>query len=144
MQFFDILKNTSELKVLLCFVLLDTIFGCFRSLKERKLNSNIGIDGLIRKFGMMISVIFFIGIDYLLKINLISFIPDEIKKFIGIDSVGISTLFLYLFIIYEFLSVLKNMIKCKLPIPKKLQQFLENIFNKYTSELDEKKGDKNE
>jgi hypothetical protein len=29
------------------------------------------------------------------------------------------------------------MIKCKLPIPKKLQQFLESIFNKYTSELKE-------
>ena len=141
MQFFNILKEATELKVLLIFVLLDTIFGIFRSLKERKLNSNIGIDGLIRKFGMMVSVIFFIAIDYLLKINLIGFIPEEVKSFIGIESVGISTLFLYLFIIYEFLSVMKNMIKCKLPIPKKLQQFLENIFSKYTSELDEKKGD---
>lgn len=141
MQFFNILQECNELKVLLIFVVLDTIFGVFRSLREKKLNSNIGIDGLIRKFGMLISVIFFIGIDSLLKINLIGFIPDEVKKFIGLEAIGISTLFLYLFIIYEFLSVLKNMIKCKLPIPKKLQQFLEGIFKKYTSELDEKKGD---
>ena len=140
MQFFYILQECNELKVLLIFVVLDTIFGIFRSLREKKLNSNIGIDGLIRKFGMMISVIFFIGIDTLLKINLIGFIPEEVKKFIGLESIGISTLFLYLFMIYEFLSVLKNMIKCKLPIPKALQQFLENIFNKYTSELEEKKG----
>lgn len=71
MQFFDILRDCNELKVLLIFVVLDTIFGVFRSLREKKLNSNIGIDGLIRKFGMLISVIFFIGIDVLLKINLI-------------------------------------------------------------------------
>lgn len=141
MQFFNILQECNELKVLLIFVVLDTIFGIFRSIREKKLNSNIGIDGLIRKFGMMISVIFFIGIDMLLKINLIGFIPEEVKKFIGLESIGISTLFLYLFMIYEFLSVLKNMIKCKLPIPKALQKFLEGIFNKYTSELQEKKGD---
>lgn len=71
MKFFDILRDCNELKVLLIFVVLDTIFGVFRSLREKKLNSNIGIDGLIRKFGMLISVIFFIGIDVLLKINLI-------------------------------------------------------------------------
>lgn len=71
MQFFYNLQECNELKVLLIFVVLDTIFGVLRSIRERKLNSNIGIDGLIRKFGMLISVIFFIGIDLLLKINLI-------------------------------------------------------------------------
>lgn len=141
MQFFNILESSNELKVLLIFVVLDTIFGVFRSIRQKKLNSNIGIDGLIRKFGMMISVVFFMATDYLLKINLIGFIPDEVKNFIGIESIGISTMFLYLFLIYELLSILKNMIKCKLPIPKKLQKFLEDLFNKYTSELDEKKGD---
>lgn len=141
MQFFNILQDSNELKVLLIFVVLDTIFGVFRSIRQKKLNSNIGIDGLIRKFGMMISVIFFMVADYLLKINLIGFVPDEVKNFIGIESIGISTMFLYLFLIYELLSILKNMIKCKLPIPKKLQKFLEDIFNKYTSELEEKKGE---
>ena len=138
MQFFNMIEECTELKVLLVFVVLDTIFGILRSIKEKKLNSNIGIDGLIRKFGMMISVIFFIASDYLMKINLIGFIPEEVREFVGIEFFGISTLFLYLFILYEFISVLKNMIKCKLPIPKKLQKFLEDVFNKYTSELKDK------
>ena len=138
MQFFDMIAENIPLKVLLICIVLDTIFGILRSIKERKLNSNVGIDGLIRKFGMMISVIFFLAIDYVAKLNFISFVPDEGRQFIGIEFVGISTLFLILYIIYEFISILKNMIKCKLPIPKKLQKFLEDIFKKYTSELDEK------
>lgn len=139
MPFFEYLNNCSELKVLIILVILDSIFGCLRAIRERQFNSNIGIDGLIRKFGMMISVIFFIVIDIIMKINLIGFIPEEIRKTINVEFFGISTMFLWLFIIYEGLSILKNMIKCKLPIPKKFQSFLERVFKTYTSELEERK-----
>lgn len=137
MQFFIKLNECSELKVLLILVVLDSIFGCLRAIRERKFNSNIGIDGLIRKFGMMISVIFFLAIDYIMKINLIGFIPEELREAINIEFIGISSMFLWLFIIYEALSILKNMIKCKLPIPKRFQKFLEKLFKTYTSELEE-------
>lgn len=139
MPFFEYLKANSELKVLLILVILDSIFGCLRAIRERQFNSNIGIDGLIRKFGMMISVIFFIIIDIIMKINLVGFIPEEIRKAINLEFFGISSMFLWLFIIYESLSVLKNMIKCKLPIPKKFQSFLERVFKTYTQELEERK-----
>lgn len=138
MQFFNIIANCKELKTLLILVVLDTIFGSLRALKEKKINSNIGIDGLIRKFGMMISVLFFILIDMILEINLIAFIPESIRTTLKLESIGVSHLFLWLFVIYESLSVLKNMVKCKLPIPKKFQSFLEKIFNNYTTELKEK------
>lgn len=140
MPFLIYLNECSELKVLLILVILDSIFGCLRAIRERKFNSNIGIDGLIRKFGMMISVIFFIAIDIIMEINLIGFIPEEVRKAINVEFFGISSMFLWLFIIYESLSILKNMIKCKLPIPKKFQKFLERVFKTYTSELEE--GDK--
>ena len=139
MQFFLLLSESKEIKVLLICVLLDSIFGVLRAIREKKFNSNIGIDGLIRKFGMMISVIFFMGIDYIVDLNLIGFIPEEVRLVIGIESIGVSALFLYLFIIYEFLSILKNMIKCKLPIPKRLKKVLEGIFKKYTQELNDEK-----
>lgn len=139
MPFFEYLKTCSELKVLLILVILDSIFGCLRALRERSFNSNIGIDGLIRKFGMMISVIFFIIIDLIMNINLIGFIPEEVRKAINIEFFGISSMFMWLFIIYESLSILKNMIKCKLPIPKRFQKFLEKIFKTYTQELEERK-----
>lgn len=145
MQFFYKLENCNELKVLVILVVLDTIFGILRAIREKKLNSNVGIDGLIRKFGMMISVIFFIAIDLILSINLIGFIPEEARQVIKVESIGVSTLFLYLFMLYEALSVLKNMVKCKLPIPKKFQQFLEKMFQKYTTELDSgKEGEKDD
>ena len=139
MPFFEYLKASSELKVLLILVILDSIFGCLRAIRERKFNSNVGIDGLIRKFGMLISVIFFIAIDLIMKINLVGFIPEEIRKAINLEFFGISSMFLWLFIIYESLSILKNMIKCKLPIPKKFQNFLEKVFKTYTQELEERK-----
>lgn len=139
MQFFHILYESSSLKVLLICVVLDSIFGVLRAIKEHKFNSNVGIDGLIRKFGMMISVIFFIAIDYITKFNVIGCIPEEIRSFLNVETIGISSLFLILFIIYEFLSIMKNMIKCKLPIPKKFQSFLERLFKKYTEELEERK-----
>lgn len=142
MQFFNILYESKELKVLLICVLLDTIFGVLRAIKQKKLNSNIGIDGLIRKFGMTISVIFFMLIDYIVKLNLIGFIPEDVRKTVGVEAVGISGLFLYLFILYEALSILKNMILCKIPIPKKLQKVLKELFQKYTNEL-EKENVKN-
>lgn len=142
MQFLNYLNECSELKVLTILVILDSIFGVLRSIKERKFNSNIGIDGLIRKFGMMISVIFFIAIDIIENINLIGFIPEEVREAINFEYFGVSSMFMWLFIIYESLSILKNMIKCKLPIPKRFQKFLEKLFKTYTQELDERK-DKN-
>jgi len=136
-RYFDFLFNNDLLKVLAICIVLDTIFGVLRAIKQRKINSNIGIDGIIRKVGMLTSVIFFGLIDVILELNLIGFIPEEVRKAIKLDSVGIASLFNMLFIIFEALSILKNMIKCKLPIPKKLQKFLENIFNKFTEELKE-------
>ena len=137
MQFFHILSENASLKVLLLCVLLDTIFGILRAIKERKVNSNVGIDGLIRKCGMIVSVIVFILIDIIMTINLVGFIPKEILDVLKIETIGISTLFTWLFILYESLSILKNMIRCKLPIPKKLQEALEKLFKSFTNELEE-------
>lgn len=137
MRFFNFMIENSYFKVLIICVILDTIFGILRAIREKKINSNIGIDGIIRKVGMLVSIMFFMLIDLILELNLIGFIPEEIRINLGIESVGISLLFNVLFIVFEALSILKNMIKCKLPIPKKLQQFLEKIFKKFTSELEE-------
>lgn len=136
-RYFDFLFNNDLLKVLAICIVLDTIFGVLRAIKQKKINSNIGIDGIIRKVGMLTSVIFFALIDVILELNLIGFIPEEVRKAINLESVGIASLFNLLFIIFESLSILKNMIKCKLPIPKRLQKLLENIFNKFTEELKE-------
>ena len=135
MRFFNLILESSFLKVLCVCIVLDTIFGILRAIREKKLNSNIGIDGSIRKVGMLTSIIFFMLIDTILELNLIGFIPNEVREFIKIESVGIADLFNLLFIVFEILSIMKNMIKCKLPIPKKLQKWLEDILTgKYLGE----------
>lgn len=60
---------------------------------------------------------------------------------IEVKQIGIGVLFNILFIVYEIISILKNMVKCKLPIPKKLQSFLEKILNEFTTELKENDED---
>lgn len=137
MRYFLFLLEGKFFKALVICIVLDTIFGILRAIRERKLNSNIGIDGTIRKAGMLISIIFFGLLDIVLELNLLCFIPEEIRSVIHLDKVGISDLFNILFIVFEILSIFKNMIKCKLPIPKKLQKFLENTLNSFTTELKE-------
>lgn len=134
---YELLKhfNTTGTKLLLLIIIMDVVFGVIRAIKEKRVNSTIGIDGMIRKVGMMTAMLFLIGIDLLIPIDLIGFIPEPVKDYLNFNRVGIDSLFSILFITFESLSVLKNMIKCELPIPQKLQDFLEKIMSEYTDEL---------
>ena len=144
MEKFVLLFNNEGMKVLIIVIVLDTILGILRGIREKGLNSCIGIDGMIRKVGMLIVMIFLIIIDHIIDLNLIGFIPENARDILQLKDVGISSLFNILFIIFETLSIFKNMILCKLPIPKKLQSYLENIMKEFTSEIKEKEGEKNE
>ena len=90
-------------------MLLIYFFGVLRAIKERKINSCIGINGLIRKTGMIASSVFLFCIDNLLQFNFIGFIPEIIRSTIKINFIGIGGLFSILFIVFESLSILKNM-----------------------------------
>ena len=135
MNFLYSLINNDGVKLLIIVIVLDTIFGILRAIKEKSLNSCIGIDGIIRKTGMLISIIFLALIDSIVNIDLIGFIPENVKNVLQFGKVGISDIFNLLFIIFEILSIFKNMILCKLPIPKKLQEFLENVMKEMTGEI---------
>lgn len=140
MEKFISLLNNDGMKVLIVVIALDLILGILRAIREKSINSCIGIDGMIRKVGMLIVVVFLTIIDYIIHFDLIGFIPETIKEILKLGKVGISSLFNILFIIFEILSIFKNMILCKLPIPKKLQVYLENIMKEFTEEI--KEGDK--
>jgi len=133
-EYFRILAQNLCFKLLIIFVVFDTTFGILRAIRERKINSCIGIDGMIRKSGMILSSLFLYIIDRLIDINFLGFIPDSFLNLVGIESVGIGELFGILFIIFESLSVLKNMYKCKMPIPKKLNEWLEKVLTEFTKE----------
>ena len=137
----DIIKlisNSKSVKILIICIVLDVIFGILRALKERKINSCIGIDGIIRKVGMILSISFCFIIDYVSHFNLIGFLPDSLRETLHLGQCGLSFIFSSLYIIFEGLSILKNMIKCKMPIPKKLQEYLEKLLAEFTNENKEK------
>lgn len=140
MEKFISLFNNDGMKVLIVVIVLDLILGILRAIREKNINSSIGIDGMIRKVGMIIIIAFLTIIDAIIQLDLIGFIPETIKEVLKLGKVGISSLFNILFIIFEILSIFKNMILCKLPIPKKLQVYLENIMKEFTGEI--KEGDK--
>lgn len=135
MEFFKILLNNDGVKILCIVIVLDTIFGILRAIKERSVNSAIGIDGIIRKVGMLIAIFFLALIDLIINIDLIGFIPETLKSYLSFGQVGVCDIFNILFIVFEILSIFKNMILCKLPIPTKFQEFLENIMKEFTGEI---------
>ena len=136
MMFFNSLLNSNGFKVLLVVICLDVFFGILRAIKQRKLNSSIGIDGIIRKCGMLVSTIFIKMIDFIVDLDFLGFVPIAVKEVLNIQNqFGIGSLFALLFIIFEALSVLKNMVICKLPIPKKLQKWLEKALHEFTTEI---------
>ena len=136
-EYYDIMVHNKGVQLLIIFITLDVIFGVLRAIKEGKLNSTIGIDGIIRKVGMIITICVCILVDIIISIDLIGFIPDKIKEVLGLSKIGISMLFNILYIVFEILSIFKNMYKCKLPLPKKLKVYLEKILREFTSELKE-------
>lgn len=111
---------------------------------KKKFNSCAGIDGAIRKVGMLISLVFMLAIDVLIKINLIGFIPEQARTYLGLDTVGVAEFFALLYIAYEVVSIFKNMALCGLPV-KKVWEKVREFLAKYTDELpdtDELDGDR--
>ena len=62
-KYFNCLLENISFKLLLIFIVFDIIFGILRAIKEKEINSTIGIDGMIRKVGMIISTIFLFLVD---------------------------------------------------------------------------------
>ena len=138
------MANSPIIRILLLTIVLDVFLGSIRAWKEHKWNSTVGINGMLRKIAM-IGCIFFLGIfDRILNLNLLFMVPDEVLNFIKLERVATCELFGLLYILYEFTSVLKNMVLCGLPIPKKMKEKLESFLQSMTTELDGKLEDKKE
>lgn len=122
------------LQLVVLVIVFDTIFGVIRAIKEHKFNSCVGIDGAIRKISMIISLVFLLIADQIISVNLIAFIPETVRSYIGLDAVGLTGFFSLLYIAYEIVSILKNMTLCGLPV-RIIWDKLKSILGKYTAEL---------
>ena len=130
------LANNPIVKAVVIFIIMDTIFGVGRAVKERRFNSCVGIDGAIRKISMLVSLIFLGVLDQIMDINLIGFIPEEVRGYLppSIQGIGTTSFFGLLYLGYEIVSVLKNMSLCGLPV-KKIWVTVQKVLGKYTDEL---------
>lgn len=122
------------LQLVVIAVICDTVFGVLRAVKEKKFNSNFGIDGAIRKIGMILSLVFMVVADAVIEINLIGFVPEEVRSFLGIEAIGVAEFFALLYIAYEVISIIKNMALCGLPV-KSIWVKARTWLGKYTDEL---------
>ena len=77
--------------ILLGFVFFDVVTGLLRAGKDRKLNSSVNFDGLIRKAGILLGVVFLTFIDI----------------YLGTDGLITKTGVGFL-IIYETISIVEN------------------------------------
>ena len=130
-----LLSSNSFVKILLIAVALDTILGVLRAIKEHNFNSCVGIDGAIRKAGMLLSVGFLMATDVIMHINVLGMVPEKYVQILGIDKMGICEFFSLLFILYELVSILKNMTLCGLPVPTKIKKWIQKFLDDMTEEL---------
>lgn len=136
-----LLSLNSFFRLLTIAVLLDTILGVLRAFKYRKFNSCVGIDGAIRKVAMLVSVGLLMTVDTIMQFNFLFMIPEKYIQYIGITKLGLCEFFCLLFILYEAVSILKNMTLCGLPVPGKIKTFIQHFLDEMTDELpDEGKG----
>lgn len=99
--------------MLLIIMAIDYITGICKAIINKKLNSILGIRGIIKKFGYLLIVALSVLID----------------KILG-DADAIRMLIIYFFIANEGISILENWSEMGLPLPKKLKQFFEQLKNK--------------
>ena len=142
------LGESQMFKLVIVLIIMDIIFGSLRAIREKKFNSSVGIDGMIRKAGMLLSLFFLVYVDDILHMNLVGFIPDSILQYSPIEQIGVMEFFAFVYAIYETISVLKNMTLSGLPT-KRIWGAVEHFLSANTGELGvleecDKKYDKEE
>lgn len=96
-------------KIFLIFIILDYITGLCKAIYQRKLNSDIGIKGIIKKIGYLSIVI----------------VAQLIDTLYG-NSLNIRNLLLYMFISNEIVSILENTSSLGIIIPQSIKNKLLN------------------
>ncbi len=130
------LKTNLVIRLVIVAVVMDTLFGAGRAVKHHSFNSSVGIDGAIRKISMLVSLMFLAVVDTMIHINLIGFLPEQVRSFLpeSLSVIGLADFFGLLYLAYEVVSILKNMYLCGLPV-KRLWKRVDSFLEKYTDEL---------
>lgn len=96
---------------LLIFIAIDYITGVIKAIYQKKLNSKLGLKGILKKLGYIFIVMIATLFDYL----------------IGDSTLAVRSLIIYFFISNEAISILENWALMGLPLPKKIFQVFESL-----------------
>ena len=100
------------LQILITVIVLDYVTGVFKAIYNKKINSSVGLKGIIKKIGYLIIVA-------------VAVILDKIAGNTG----AIRTLVIYFFVANEGISILENWGGMGLPLPQKIFDVLEQLKN---------------
>ena len=106
----------------LVFIIIDYISGILKSIYDKKLNSSIGIKGIVKKVGYILIVIIATLFDNLNGNNMMVRNP-----------------IILMFMTNEGISVLENWGSIGLPLPKKIMETLEQLKKENGGNENEKK-----
>ena len=118
-------------------VLSDFMTGYVKAYIKCELNSSIGLDGLIRKAMILFSMLIFMILDSILRLNLISWLPNQMLEVIqrfGVEKMGLSELMGVGIILQEGTSILENLYQLGGSIPKVIAKRIERIRQSYLTE----------
>ena len=118
-------------KGLIILIILDIFLGLSASIVNKSIYSTIGINGLIRKFVIIFTVICLSFFDSYINLNWNNYLNLDIEF---LNKINISNLFCLLYMCFEGLSCLKNLNRLKLPFPKKLKNLLNKLLYELTNE----------
>lgn len=106
--FIYLIGGCDKLFINLCiFVLVDYITGVMSAYKNKKLNSKIGIIGIMKKFCYFLAVIIGTSLDHVL----------------GTDNIS-RNLIIYMLIANDGISILENLGKFGIKLPNKIKSSL--------------------
>lgn len=112
--------DNTQFYVLLLLIVIDYLSGVLVALYEKNLRSSIGRKGILKKFGMIMCVVFCILIDSI-QIN-------------GIPE--LEALIILFFTINESISILENLSKIGVPLPGFLKLQFEETKEKIENSVD--------
>lgn len=101
------------LQCLLIMIILDYISGIASAIYNKNIDSKIGLKGILKKFMYLVIVC-------------VSVIIDKIVGNTGV----VRTIVIYFFVANDGLSIIENMGKMGIPLPKKLIDTLNQLKNK--------------
>ena len=100
-------KMDTLFKTFLIFIIIDYISGICKAIYNKKLNSEIGAKGIIKKIGYLLIII-----------------VSELVGHLYTNSLNIRNILLYMFISNEIISILENTSEIGIIIPDYIKKIL--------------------